>query len=118
MRSGLDEIEAESLAPVFKRLFNKVQESKKLEAFRFLDDWYLVSIDGTQYFSSREVCCDSCMSKKTNADKDDDVLYYHQMLAGCVVHPEQDCVIPLCPEPMKRQDGNDKNDCERPAMKN
>lgn len=117
MRSVLDEINPESLAPVFKKIFKKAQVNKKLEAFRFFTNWYLVSVDGTQYFSSREVCCDSCMSKKTNADIEDDILYYHQMLAGCVVHPNQDCVIPLCPEPMRRQDGNDKNDCERAAMR-
>lgn len=114
MRSVLDEVNPESLAPVFKKLFSKVQKSRRLDSFRFLGNWYLVPVDGTQYFSSREVCCDSCMSKKTN---DDEVLYYHQMLAGCVVHPEQECVIPLCPEPMRRQDGNDKNDCERAAMR-
>ena len=115
MRSVLDEVNPERLAPVFKKLFNKAQESKRLEAFRFLVEAYLVSVDGSQYFSSSDICCDSCMSKTTNSD-DGDVLYYHQMLAGCVVHPEQSCVIPLCPEPLRRQDGVDKNDCERAAM--
>jgi hypothetical protein len=37
MRSVLDEIDPESLAPVFKKLFNKVQESKRLENFQFFD---------------------------------------------------------------------------------
>jgi hypothetical protein len=115
MRSVLDEIDPESLTPVFKKLFNKVQESKRLENFQFFDGSYLISIDGTQCFSSRDICCSSCMSKKSS-DKDG-LLYYHQMLAGCIVHPEQECVIPLCPEPMRRQDGNDKNDCERAAMR-
>ena len=117
MRSVLDEINPESLAPVFKKLFNKVQENKKLEDFRFLAKWYLISVDGSQYFSSREICCDFCMSKRTKTEGGEEILYYHQMLAACVVHPEQDCVIPLCPEPMKRQDGNNKNDCERAAMR-
>jgi len=116
MRSVLDEIDPENLAPIFKKLFNKVQEGKRLEDFRFLDGAYLISVDGTQYFSSREIHCDSCMSKKTN-DEDSGLLYYHQMLAGCVVHPDQKVVIPFCPEPMRRQDGNDKNDCERAAMR-
>lgn len=64
MRSVLDEIDPEELAPVFKNLFNKVQESKRLEEFRFFNGSYLVSVDGTQYFSSREVYCDTCMTKK------------------------------------------------------
>lgn len=113
MRSVLDEVNPRSLSPAFKKLFNQVQESKRLEAFRFLDEGYLISVDGSQYFSSNEICCEFCLSKETNSEKK---LYYHQMLAGCVVHPEQDCVIPLCPEPLQRQDGNEKNDCERAAM--
>jgi len=117
MRSVLDEIDPEELAPIFKKLFNKVQESKRLEDFRFFNGSYLISVDGTQYFSSNEICCDLCMSKRTNDTNGDGVVYYHQMLAGCVVHPEQKTVIPLCPEPMRRQDGNDKNDCERAAMR-
>lgn len=117
MRSVLDEIDPSELAPIFKKLFNKVQESKRLEGFQFLDGSYLISIDGSQYYSSYEICCDSCMSKRTTEEKSDGLLYYHQMLAGCVVHPEQHCVVPLCPEPMRRQDGNDKNDCERAAMR-
>jgi hypothetical protein len=117
MRSVLDEIEPLELAPIFKNIFNKVQESKRLEYFQFFDGSYLVSIDGTQYFSSDKIHCDSCMFKKTNDESGEGILYYHQMLAGCVVHPEQKTVIPFCPEPMKRQDGNEKNDCERAAMR-
>ena len=39
------------------------------------------------------------------------------MFAGAIVHPDQSCVIPLAPEPITRQDGTDKNDCERNASK-
>ncbi len=34
-----------------------------------------------------------------------------------IVHPEQKGVIPLAPEPITRQDGASKNDCERNAAK-
>ncbi|MEQ1878862.1 MAG: transposase [Bdellovibrionia bacterium] len=117
LRSVLDEIDPESLAPVFKRLFNKAQKSKHLERFRFLEDKYLLCIDGSQYFSSDTVCCDLCMSKKIKSEDQERILYYHQMLAASIVHPEQDCVIPLCPEPLKKQDGADKNDCEQVALR-
>jgi len=39
------------------------------------------------------------------------------MLGGCIVHPEQSNVIPLCPEMIHNVDGNTKNDCERNASK-
>jgi len=43
--------------------------------------------------------------------------YYHQMLAAVIVHPDQKQVIPLAPEPILKQDGATKNDCERSAAK-
>jgi len=44
-------------------------------------------------------------------------MYHQQMLGAAVVHPERKEVIPLCPEMIIKQDGNDKNDCERNAAK-
>ena len=40
-------------------------------------------------------------------------MYHQQMLGAAIVHPERKEVIPLCPEMIIKQDGNDKNDCER-----
>jgi hypothetical protein len=31
------------------------------------------------------------------------------------VHPDCSVVLPLCPEPITREDGKKKNDCERNA---
>jgi hypothetical protein len=39
------------------------------------------------------------------------------MLAGAIVHPDKETVIPLAPEPIIKQDGAAKNDCERNAAK-
>jgi len=39
------------------------------------------------------------------------------MLGAAIVHPDQRAVIPLMPEPIVKQDGTDKNDCERNAAK-
>jgi hypothetical protein len=45
------------------------------------------------------------------------VTYHHQMLSAALVHPDKREVIPLMPEPSIKQDGADKNDCERNAAK-
>jgi hypothetical protein len=37
------------------------------------------------------------------------------MLGAALVHPDRTTVIPVCPEPILKQDGHDKNDCERNA---
>lgn len=118
LRSVLDDIDPEtSLSPIFKKLFAKAQRSKLLRDFEFLHGKYLLSVDGTQTFSSDCVSCKSCLSKRQVVDGSDQVLYYHQILAGSLVHPDQSCVIPLCPEPLLKQDGSSKNDSERAAMK-
>jgi hypothetical protein len=39
------------------------------------------------------------------------------MLGAALIHPDMRAVIPLMPEPIVKQDGADKNDCERNAAK-
>ena len=43
--------------------------------------------------------------------------YEHQMLGAVIVHPDHREVIPLAPEPICKQDGSTKNDCERNAAR-
>lgn len=43
--------------------------------------------------------------------------YYHQLVGASIVHPDHSTVIPLCPEPIRKQDGQVKNDCESNATK-
>jgi hypothetical protein len=45
------------------------------------------------------------------------VTYAHQMLGAALIHPDKRAVIPLMPEPIVKQDGTEKNDCERNAAK-
>jgi hypothetical protein len=45
------------------------------------------------------------------------VTYHHQMLGAALVCPGRKEVIPLMPEPILKQDGKMKNDCERNALK-
>ena len=39
------------------------------------------------------------------------------MLGAAIIHPNRREVIPLMPEPIVKQDGSKKNDCERNAAK-
>ncbi len=75
---------------------------KVLEKMVFMGGCYLLSIDGTGYFSSSTVHCDQC-SMKTNS-KTGEITYYHQMLCAAIVHPDLGKVIPLAPEPIIKQD--------------
>ena len=55
------------------------------------------------------------MEKKNS--KTGEITYHHQMLGAVVVHSDFKEVIPLMPEPIIKQDGESKNDCERNASK-
>jgi hypothetical protein len=81
----------------------------------FSEGCYLLSLDGTGYFSSQKIHCGSCLEKLNQ--QTGEVTYEHHMLGAVIVHPDHKEVIPLAPEPLQKQDGSNKNDCERNAAK-
>ncbi len=114
MRTILDEVSSETLRPIYKDLFRQVQRGKVLEAYKFMGKYYLTPLDGTGYFSSKKIHCANCLQKRL---RNGETLYHHQMLGAVIVHPDLKTVIPLMPEPIIKQDGSKKNDCERNAAK-
>jgi hypothetical protein len=110
MREILDEVDPQQLRPLFKDIFRQLQRGKVLQDYTFLDGRYLVALDGVEYFCSKKVHCDHCMTRQHS---NGEVSYYHQMLGAVIVHPDHPEVIPLAPESIQRQDGHTKNDCER-----
>src|SRR2546421_12174466 len=114
MRERLDPVSPESLRPSFTSGFRQLQRGKALEDMVFLDGHYLVALDGTGYFSSPTIHCASCLQK---VHRNGSITYYHQMLGAALIHPDFREVIPLMPEPIIKQDGTEKNDCERNAAK-
>jgi hypothetical protein len=113
-RTILDDVEPESLRPVYKEVFRDLQRGKGLEPYRIMGKYYLLSLDGTGYFSSKQINCVNCLVKKL---RNGEIRYSHQMLGAAIVHPERNTVIPLMPEAIIKQDGETKNDCERNAAK-
>jgi hypothetical protein len=114
MRAILDPVDPEQLRPLFGDVFRRLQRGKALEPFIYLDGYYLVSLDGTTYYSSTKVHCPSCLEKHHRGGS---VTYSHQLLGATLVHPDRKEVIPLAPEPIINQDGHTKNDCERNATR-
>ena len=114
MRNILDPLEPDLLRPLFQDVFRELQRGKALEPFVFYQGSYLLSLDGTEYFSSQKVHCPCCLQRK---HKNGQVTYYHQLLAAAMVYPDHRVVIPFAPEAIVQQDGQTKNDCERNASK-
>lgn len=113
LRERLDVIDPQLLRVGFTELFSDFQRDKGFEKYKFLNG-YIVVVDGSQIFESNKISCTGCCKKE---HRDGKVSYYHQILAGSIVHPDLKQVIPLCPEPIVKQDGTIKNDCESNAMR-
>src|SRR5450631_3460223 len=114
MRAVLDPVSPADLRAPFREVFRRLQRGKVLQRFVSLDDHYLLSLDGTTYFSSSKIHCPSCLVKH---HRNGSVTYSHQLLGATLVHPDLKEVIPLAPEPIINQDGHTKNDCERNATR-
>ena len=84
MRAILDPLEPDLLRPLFNDVFRQLQRGKALEPYTFHEGCYLVSMDGTEYFSSKKIHCESCLQKKNS--KTGEITYHHQMLGAAVVH--------------------------------
>ena len=118
MREVVDGINPADIRKPFKELFSIVQRNGALNGFKLnfgkLKDYYLMPIDGTGLFYSGKCGCEDCCIK--NEGKKNEA-FYHNILGGCIVHPDQKTVIPFAPEAIVRQDGSTKNDCEKNAIK-
>ena len=113
LREILDPVNEEQIRPVFKMVFGELQRQNVLASFRVLGDYYVLAIDGTEYFTSKTICCEHCLQKH---HRDGSTTYHHQMLGASIVCPGRSEVIALMPEPILKQDGDNKNDCERNAF--
>lgn len=115
MRVRLDVIDPSELRLAFNTVFREAQRGKLLEKFAYHDGYYIISLDGTGFFSSQKLGFDYCIKKVSK--KNGETTYQLQMLGACIVHPDYREVIPLVPEPICNKDGQKKNDCERNSFK-
>ncbi len=114
MREVLDEVDPRELRQSYLSVFHEAQRGKLLERYEFLNGHYLCLVDGTELFNSEKIHCKNCCKKE---HKDGRVTYHHQLLGAVIAKPGLRQVIPLCPEPITKQDGETKNDCERNAFR-
>ena len=114
MREIIDSIAPKEIHPLFTDVFRCLQRGKALEPFVYWNNCYLLSLDGTQYFTSTQIHCECCQEKHSHNGT---ITYSHAAVGAVIVHPDHAEVIPLSPEPIIRQDGDNKNDCERNATR-
>jgi len=113
MRTIIDEVSSEEFRPIFKDGLSQLERSKVLSKMVYYGKYYLLTLDGTTHFSSKKVNCAACLQRKNK--QTGQITYAHQMMGGAIVHPDFKTVVPFMPEAIIKQDGENKNDCERNA---
>lgn len=116
MREIIDGVDSEHFRPIFKDLYSRLQRGKHLEAYQILPKLYYFPIDGTEFFSSKEIHCEQCLTKRHKKERP---TYSHQVLQGGIAHPDCAPVIPFMPEHIVISDAYNttKQDCEMNAAK-
>jgi hypothetical protein len=114
IRTLLDPIAPRYFHPVFFEVFAHLEQHHFLDSFRVLDDQLLVALDGTQYFSSKVLHCQNCLTRQLSNGQ---TLYYHTAITPVIVCPGHAQVLALAPEYIMPQDGYEKQDCEQAAGK-
>jgi hypothetical protein len=114
IRQVLDRICPDHAFSVFESVLEALESADLLSALRWYNDNILIALDGTHYFSSKEVSCPNC---STTTHKDGTVTYFHSAITPVIVMPGRKLAISLTPQFIVPQDGNDKQDCETNAGK-
>jgi hypothetical protein len=115
IRQMLDPIAPEYFYPEFHSLLGDVAARGHLAAYRVLGkNHLLISLDGTEYFSSYAVHCPQCLQRTR---RNGQVQSYHSAILPVIVAPGNPHVLAVPPEYITPQDGAVKQDCERAASK-
>lgn len=114
IRNLVDPLPSRYFQEDFWYLLDKLKEQQHLLQFRNELGTYAVAMDGVNFFSSEKISCSQCLKRQDRSGMDH---FYHSAITPVFVKPGQSQVLPLPPEFIVPQDGNEKQDCERAATK-
>ena len=112
LRHLIDRHDHQPILPCFADWIGRLQRCKWLQHFQIFDARYLITLDGSRYFSSESVHCAHCLTTTKNGT----TRYHHDILQAAIVHPDKRQVLPLAPEFVRNSDADGgnyrKQDCE------
>jgi hypothetical protein len=112
IRNILDRIAPSYLRPMYDEQLKYIKETKILDSYKYMGK-YPVVLDATEYYSSKKIHCEKCLTKTHNKK----TTYSHQAITPIIVSPSMSEIIPLMPEFIRNKDGSKKQDCEINASK-
>lgn len=114
IRAMLDPVPPGRFHPVFAAIIAELERSGAMAAFRRLCDHVLIALDGTEYFRSAKLSCANCSRRARAGGKMES---FHSAVLPALVAPGHARAMPLEPEFIVPQDGQDKQDCESRAAR-
>jgi hypothetical protein len=118
IRNIVDEIAPEAISPVFNETLKTTKQWGIIKDYRVLEGGVLIALDGVWYFSSEKIHCPQCLTKQVkDKEGEEHKVYYHAAVAGAVVKPWCNKVLPVAAEIIGNKDGEKKQDCELAAGK-
>jgi hypothetical protein len=114
IRNLLDPVSPRHLWPIYRHVFQALDQAGVLGRYRSHAHQLLVVMDGTQYFTSKKLHCPNCSQRLLSNGH---IQYFHSVLTPVVAQPGNPHVLALEPEFIVPQDGHEKQDCEISAAK-
>ncbi len=114
IRNLLDPLSPAAFAADFWYVLDEMRRQQQILRFRNDLDTYAIALDGVHFFSSEKISCPQCLIRTDRAGVEH---FYHSAVTPVFVKPETAQVLPLPPEFIVPQDGQEKQDCERNASK-
>lgn len=112
IRNLLDPVPPETLFPLMADIGDELYRQGHLDAFRSINETFLIALDGTDFFSSEKITCPCCSQSNLKNGK---TRNRHIVVTPVLVAPGQKNVVALAPHFVQPQDGHDKQDCELAA---
>lgn len=113
LRKVLDKIDPTALRDLYPKGIALLRRVGVLRDYALPKKQLICSIDGVQHFCSDTIHCAQCHERN---HRNGSVTYSHSMLCAALVHPDQREVFVMDSEPIIKQDGQTKNDCELNAV--
>jgi len=85
MREIIDGVDSDCFRAIFKDFYLRLQRGKHLEQYQIFKGMYYCPMDGSQFFSSKELRCEQCLTKE---HKSGGKTFSHQVLQGGIAHPD------------------------------
>ena len=112
IREQLDRVDCQDVYPGFDIALEQMEKYQALKPFQILDGRCLVALDGSEFHNSYKIQCPQCRTRLRSSGETE---YHHIVLCATLVGIGHSEVLPLRPQFITPQDGDQKQDCETKA---